>query len=320
MTQLNKTPLKVKSITQETASIRTIKLVRADGGELPAPPAGSHIMLHLPNGLVRQYSLTNAQSETDAYRLSILLDEHSRGGSAYLHQQVNVGDELVVSGPKSQFPLVLGAETSLLIGGGIGVTPLLSMAKTLHQQGQNFELHYCARHQRDAAFVKQLRNCEFADRVHFYFSRDPDGERLNFNTLLHDIVAGRHLFCCGPNAMMDAVAQAASHWPRGSVHFEKFKADNHQVYEDIPFQLVLERSNKTFTVPADKSALDVLHDNGYDIDNVCGEGICGACLINVVDGEVEHRDGILSEDEKSANDIMTLCCSRAKSDTLVIEL
>ncbi|WP_017443799.1 PDR/VanB family oxidoreductase [Gayadomonas joobiniege] len=319
MSNLNKQSLVVSKIINESETVKTFKLSYPDLSPVPSVTAGAHLVCYLGNGLTRQYSLINGEQQTDAYYISVLKDADSRGGSAWMHENLKVGDSLLVSGPKNQFPLVIGAERSILIGGGIGITPLLSMAKTLFKQGSDFVLYYCARYQKDAAFVEHLKNCEFADKVQFYFSRDAGGRRMPITDIVKTILPGQHLYCCGPNLLMDAVANATLHWPRGSVHFEKFKA-NQKIYEDKPFVLELSRSQKTFQVPAEQNALEVLHENGYDIDMVCGEGICGACLVNVSAGEIEHRDEVLSDDEKAENDIMTLCCSRAKSNKIVIEL
>lgn len=317
---LEKTPMLVKRIDNQTANISVFELVPQDGEALPQTTAGSHIMCHLDNGLVRQYSLINKGGKADSYQIAVLNDPDSRGGSRYIHENIHTGRMLTVSGPKNDFSLVLGAEKSVLIGGGIGITPMLSMARTLHAEGEAFELHYCAKSPETAAFVNELTRCDFADNVSIYYSKTDTPNRVDLSQLLSEIEPGKHVFCCGPEAMMDAVKAATMHWPRGSVHFEKFKAGAIEVQEDRPFDLRLSKSDKVLHVPAEKTAIEVLAEHHYEVDMVCGEGVCGACLVNVVDGDIEHRDQVLTDDEKSDNDVMTVCCSRAKSSSLTLDL
>lgn len=317
---LEKQALLVSNIIEETPLISVFELTAPEGVELPDVKAGSHIMCHLDNGLVRQYSLINKSGEAQSYQIAVLNDPESRGGSRYMHESVKQGDEIQISGPKNDFSLVLGAEKSILIGGGIGITPMLSMARSLDAEGEDFELHYCAKQQESAAFIQELSECGFADKVSIYYSQTDEPSRLDVAKLLSEIEPGKHAFCCGPEALMDAVEEAASHWPRGSVHFEKFKAGAIEAQEDKPFDIRLAKSGKVLHVPAEKTAIAVLAENQYDVDMVCGEGVCGACLVNVVDGDIEHRDQVLTDDEKSDNDVMTVCCSRAKSAVLTLDL
>ena len=317
---LEKVTLLVKDVIEETSSIKVFELVAVDDSELPLVKAGSHIMCHLDNGLVRQYSLINEGGKANSYKIAVLKDPNSRGGSRYMHEKIKKGCSVVVSGPKNDFSLILGAEKSVLIGGGIGITPMFSMAKTLHAERNDFELHYCAKYSESAAFVEELRTCDFADKVSFYFSQTNNPNRLNVTELLSAIEPGKHVMCCGPENLMDAVQAATAHWPRGSVHFEKFKVGAVGVREDKPFKLRLAKSGKVFHVPSEKTAIEVLAENHYDVDMVCGEGVCGACLVNVLDGDIEHRDHVLTDDEKSDNDVMTVCCSRAKSASLTLDL
>ena len=317
---LEKDALCVKNVVMETPEISVYELAAPDGTALPNVTAGSHIMCHLDNRQIRQYSLIDAGGGALSYHIAVLKDPESRGGSRFIHETINTGDTMVVSGPKNDFSLVLGAEKSVLVGGGIGITPMLSMARTLHAEGEAFELHYCAKSPGTAAFISTLNACGFADKVHFHFSQTDEPDRLDVKRLLAAIEPGKHVFCCGPEALMDAVQAATTHWPRGSVHFERFKAGATEAQEDRPFDLYLAKSDKCFHVPAEKTAIDVLTENHYDIDMVCGEGVCGDCLVGVVDGDIEHRDQVLTEDEKSDNDVMTVCCSRAKSEKLTLDL
>lgn len=313
--------LVVRSIADEANGIRSYELAREDHGELPAYEPGAHVAVHLGNGITRQYSLYDEPGPRDSYRIAVLKDPASRGGSRFLHEEVEVGERLQVSGPYNHFPMADDATSSLLIAGGIGITPILSMAYRLHRDGKPFELNYCARHERDAAFVELLRNTvSFGDCVNLWFDGGDPRKGLDVTALLADVVEGRHVYCCGPGGLMNAVERAALHWPAGVVHFERFSAAAPASAENKVFRVFLRRSGVELEVPADKSILQVLKHAGFTVDTVCEQGICGACLTDVVDGVPEHRDHILTEDEKCANDMIAVCCSRSKSPRLVLDL
>ncbi|OXY83762.1 PDR/VanB family oxidoreductase [Oceanimonas doudoroffii] len=320
ITPLDKQPLIVRAVKDEARNIRSVELALESGEALPPFEAGAHLAMHLDNGLTRQYSLYDRPGIRHSYRVAVLKDPASRGGSRFMHE-LKVGDRISVSGPVNHFPLAKEAASSLLIAGGIGVTPILSMALALHHVGSPFQMHYCARHAEDAAFVDWLKNAApFGDRVQLHFDGGDPSKGLDLRALLAEVVPGRHLYCCGPGGLMDAVEAASSHWPAGTVHFERFKASPVVTGENRPFRIYLCRSKMELEVPAEKTALKVLKENGFDIDTICEEGVCGSCLTDVLEGEPEHRDQILTEDEKSMNDVMAVCCSRAKSDRLVLDL
>ena len=320
ITPLKNAPLRVLQRKSEARNVISLELASIDGAELPPVEPGSHLIVHLGNGLMRQYSLTDPAGQRDRYHIGILRDANSRGGSAWVHEHVNTGDSIEVTGPRNHFPLVLGAAKSLLIAGGIGITPILSMARSLDARGEDFELHYCARDRDEAAFVDWLESCSFSNRVRFYFDGGNPARGLDVTSLLEPLIPGRHLFCCGPAGLMDAVDSAAAHWPRGSVHFERFKADQDSLGENRAFRLKLTRSGLELEVPAHRSALDVLREHGFEIESICEEGVCGSCLVDVVDGEVDHRDQILTAEERRDNDVMTACCSRARGKRLELDL
>lgn len=318
---LNKHVLVVRAIKDEARNVRSFELALDDSAELPAAEAGAHLAVHLGNGLTRQYSLFDEPGIRTSYRVAVLNDPQSRGGSRYLHEQVKVGDRLSVSGPFNHFPLAPNSASALLIAGGIGVTPILSMAQHLHRCGVPFELHYCARNEQEAAFVEFLRDiAPFNESVRMHFDGGDPGKGLDVEALLAKVVDGQHLYCCGPGGLMNAVEAASSHWPTDAVHFERFKADPVAAAENTTFDVYLARSKMELTVPADKSILKVLKEAGLEIDTVCEEGVCGSCLTDVLEGTPEHRDQILTDDEKRANDVMAVCCSRAKCGRLVLDL
>ncbi len=321
MSSLNERPLVVRRVLQEAARIRSYELVAKDGAELPPFEAGAHLIVHLPNGLARQYSLCNQPGVNGVYQVAVLRELEGRGGSACMHDEIKEGDVLPITGPENNFPLVAAADKHLLIGGGIGITPILAMVRHLHETGADFALHYCARSPEEAAFVAFLKGAPFADRVHFHYDGGDPSKGLDVAALLKDHAAGTHLYCCGPTGLMDAVRAASAHWPESHVHFESFKAaQSFDTADDQSFEVVLAKSGKTYKVPADQTILEVLEDNGHTVDSVCQEGICGACLTDVVEGEPEHRDEVLTDEERDSNKLMTICCSRSKSARLVLDL
>jgi vanillate O-demethylase ferredoxin subunit len=318
---LNKHVLVVRAIKDEASQVRSFELALDDNADLPPVEAGAHLAVHLGNGLTRQYSLFDEPGTKNSYRVAVLKDPQSRGGSQYMHEQVKVGDKLPVSGPFNNFPLSPDAASAVLIAGGIGVTPILSMAHHLHRCGTPFELFYCARSEQEAAFVELLKNAvPFKQSVRLYFDGGDPSKGLDVKALLATIVEGRHLYCCGPGGLMNAVDATSSHWPAGTVHFERFKAEPVATAQNSEFRVYLARSRVELAVPCDKTILKVLKEAGFEIDTVCEEGVCGSCLTDVLEGVPEHRDQILTDDEKRANDVMAVCCSRAKSGRLVLDL
>ncbi|MBN3723270.1 PDR/VanB family oxidoreductase [Burkholderia sp. Ac-20379] len=321
VTPLDRHPLVVRAIAEEAAGIRSFELAAPDGAALPGYAPGAHLAVHLGNGITRQYSLYEAHGPADRYRIAVLNDPASRGGSRYLHEAVRVGTELRVSGPFNHFPMSPGARRAVLIAGGIGITPILSMASQLHRDGTPFTLHYCARRERDAAFVARLRDAApFRDAVRLHFDDGDPARGLDVVAALAEAPDGCHVYCCGPGGLMNAVEQASAHWPVGAVHFERFAAEPVAGASNAAFRVVLRRSGREFDVPADKTILQVLRAAGLAVPTVCEQGVCGACLTDVAEGVPDHRDRILTDGEKAANDVIAVCCSRARSERLVLDL
>lgn len=319
-TALDHATLVVRGVRDVARGIRSYELAPPDGGALPPAEAGAHLVLHLPNGLARQYSLCDAAGARESYRIAVLREPGGRGGSTHMHDEVTEGAGLRVSGPLNNFPLAGDAADSLLVAGGIGITPIISMARTLHAQGKAFSLHYCAREPEAAAFLGEIGEAPFADSVTFHFDGGDPAKGLDARGLLAPVTAGRHLYCCGPAGLMDAVEEASAHWPRGTVHFERFKAAPAETGEDLPFTVRLARTGIELEVAGDKTVLQVLRDNGVEVATVCEEGLCGSCLTDVLEGEPDHRDRILTDEEKAANDVMAVCCSRAKTPLVVLDI
>jgi vanillate monooxygenase ferredoxin subunit len=310
----------VKSKRIEADDIVSLALVSLEGETLPAFEAGAHIDLHLPNGLIRQYSLCNPPSETQRYLVAILKDPNSRGGSEAVHTLVNEGDEIEISVPRNLFPLNSEAKKTLLFAGGIGVTPILAMAETLHHAGKDFEMHYCARSQSRAAFVSRIQSANFADKVRCYF--DDEKQSLNAKAVIGLPTAGTHIYVCGPSGFMSFVIDSATsqHWPAEQVHKEYFAAESVDKSHDSAFEVEIKSTGKVIPIRADQSVIEALEDEDIFLPVSCAEGICGTCITGILAGEPEHRDVFLTDVEKAANDKFTPCCSRSRSARLVLDL
>lgn len=313
--------MRVKVLRREAQAegIDSFELGREDGAPLPAFSAGSHIDVHLPNGLVRQYSLCNDQAETHRYRIAVLRDPASRGGSVAMHEQVKEGDTITISEPRNHFPLEHAPHT-LLLAGGIGITPLLCMAQRLNTAGASFELHYSTRSLSRTAFQGEVK--AFGERTRLHLDDGDAAQKLDLPAVLAAQPAGTRLYVCGPSGFIDFVVQTAksSGWPADRIHLEYFGAAPQDTSGDGAFEVRLASTGKTYTIPADKSVTTALHEHGVEILVSCEQGVCGTCLTRVLEGECDHRDLYLTDEEKAANDQFTPCCSRAKSKVLVLDL
>jgi vanillate O-demethylase ferredoxin subunit len=314
--------VRVARKADEALDIRTFELVDVTGAALPSFSAGSHVDVHLPNGLTRQYSLCNDAAETHRYLLGVLRDPASRGGSAAMHDLVHEGDMLQISAPKNHFPLAHDARRSLLLAGGIGITPILCMAERLATMGAGFEMHYCVRERARAAFFDRISNARFAPQVQFHFDDGAADQRLDIPRLLAAPASGLHLYVCGPKGFMDAVlGQARTHgWPENQLHYEFFAAERASGGGDAPFEVKLASSGRVVAVPAGQSVVHALAEAGVLVQTSCEQGVCGTCLTRVLEGQPDHRDLYLTPEEQAANDQFTPCCSRAKSAVLVLDL
>lgn len=302
------------------ADVVVLELGRADGAALPAFEAGAHVDIHVAPGLVRQYSLCSDPAEVSVYRLGVLKDPASRGGSVQVHEAMHEGREVQISAPRNLFPLAKDGERSILLGGGIGITPMIAMAHALHRQGADFELHYCGRSRSRSAFLAELAKAPFAAQVVTHFDDEDAAQRLDLPGVLGKADAGVHLYTCGPSGFMDWVIAGAraQGYDDAQIHKEYF-----QVEVDATggsFEVVAARSNKTVQVAEGQSILDALAQVGIKIDISCEQGVCGTCMCEVLEGEPDHRDVYLTDEEKAANDQILVCCSRAKSNKLVLDI
>jgi len=321
---MNVSDLQVRVVRKATEAldISTFELVNVDDRSLPAFSAGSHIDVHLPNGLTRQYSLCNDPGEGHRYLIGVLRDAASRGGSQAMHEQVKEGDVLHVSAPKNHFPLAHEATHSVLVAGGIGVTPILCMAERLAVTGASFEMHYCTRSPERTAFRNRIAASAFSSRVHFHFDDGPESQKLQLNRLLTPMRPGVHLYVCGPKGFMDWLLEAArvAGWPAQRLHYEFFGAQIIKSEDDASFEVKLASTGKIVVVPKDKTVVQALAAVGVEIATSCEQGVCGTCLTRILEGEPDHKDAYLTPEEQAANDQFTPCCSRANSPLLVLDL
>jgi vanillate O-demethylase ferredoxin subunit len=278
--------------------------------------------VQLPGGLSRQYSLCNDPKETHRYLIGVLRDPASRGGSQAMHEQVQEGQVLQISAPKNHFPLAHDAKRSLLLAGGIGVTPILCMAERLAITGAEFEMHYSTRSRERTAFYERIASSAYAPQVQFHFDDGAAAQKLDLAALLAVPQAGVHLYVCGPKGFMEAVLNTAraQGWPESQLHYEFFGAEVAKSDSDASFEIQLASSGRLITVPKDQTITQALAAAGVEIMMSCEQGVCGTCLTRVLDGVPDHKDSYLTPEEQAANDQFLPCCSRSRTPMLVLDL
>jgi ferredoxin-NADP reductase len=312
--------LQVRAIRLQAEGVHAFELVDPEGNLLPVVAAGAHLDVHLPGGLLRSYSLAGDPADRARWTLGVLRERQGNGGSRAMHDGVRVGDVLTVGSPRNAFARVPGAAHTVLIAGGIGITPLKAMAHELSAQGASFELHCCARSPRHAAFAQELQDLVPAQRLHWYFDNGVAGQGLDIAALVQRQVAGAHLYYCGPSGFMKACAEASAHWAAGTVHSEFFKAPQAlaKTAPDGGFEVRLARTGVTLPVLADQTIVRAMELAGHRVPTSCLSGLCGSCKVDYLEGDVEHNDYILSDEEKTR--CLTLCVSRSRSPMLVLDL
>lgn len=313
--------VRVASRAQVAQDIVRLDLVSPEGGDLPPFEAGAHIDLFLGNGLTRQYSLCNDPADRGRYRIAVLREPASRGGSTFVHETLSEGATLRIGAPRNLFALDETAEEHLLFAGGVGVTPILAMALRLHALGHPFVFHYCARDRSRAAFLDELAAAPFAHAVRLSFDAEPR-TRLDLDSALADPVPGRRLYVCGPGGFMAHVIDGAlaRGWPPEQIRKEHFAAPSAPEGKNRAFELVIASTGQVVPVAADQTAAQALEAAGVFVPVSCEQGVCGTCLTRVTGGQPDHRDAFQTDDERAANDQFTPCCSRALSPRLVLDL
>lgn len=316
--------VRVTSALPVAQDIRLLTLAPVDGLPLPAYQPGSHIDLHLASGLIRQYSLCGPHGDSSRYAVAVKLEPKSRGGSKWVHEKLDAGAELRISVPRNNFPMAGHARHSILVAGGIGITPLISMARALQAQGQSFELLYFCRSTEHAAFRDELEDGLLSTASRFYLGLT----REAVTEALHEALISRpeegHLYLCGPRPFMDTVQEVAAQlgWPQDAVHLEYFSASGQATNAEanIGFQVALARSGVTVDVAADDTIVDALRRRGIDVETSCEQGVCGTCVTSVLEGTPEHHDCFLTTEEKTRGNCMAICISRSLSPRLVLDL
>lgn len=309
----------VKNRHVEGGNIAVMEFVSATSTTLPKVEAGAHIDVHLPNGMVRQYSLCQNPNDEGKFRLGILRDPESRGGSVSAFDEIKDGMQIQVSEPKNLFPL-LKAKHSVLIGGGIGITPLITMAYQLAHEGESFELHYCGASPGNCAFVDEIKNGELAKYTTFHFKSEGASHRAFFESAIKDIDLESHIYTCGPVGFMDWVINLATthNFPEQQIHKEYFQVETDTSGDS--FEVVAERSGKIIMVEAGETILQALAKEGIEIEMSCEQGVCGTCMCDVIEGEPDHRDVYFTDEEKASNEQILVCCSRSKTPRLVLDI
>lgn len=310
----------VINVSQIAEGIRSFEL---SAERLPRFSSGSHIDVFLPGGLVRQYSICNDPQDQNKYVIAVQKETNGRGGSEYLYDHLQKGNEIYISAPKNNFPLTVDADRFTFVAGGIGVTPIMSMIATCLRNGDDFVLHYCTRSRKRTAFLNQLAPYMASGRVVLYF--DEDGNRPDFDELLKERAAREHIYYCGPPGFLGIVDDATRKWPQGFVHFERFTADPEKDSAAInatneSFEVRLSSSQQTLIVAADETIVQALERNGVHVDVSCEEGYCGTCMTRYLEGNPDHRDSVL--DELNRKQYIMVCCSRSKSKNgpLILDL
>jgi len=307
---------RLRTIRWEADGINSYLLEPMPGETLPTFDAGAHIDLQLAQGLTRSYSLVNDPATTDYYEIAVHHAIDGRGGSRHIHENWRVGEILEVSAPKNNFPMDERASHTVLIAGGIGITPMLPMIARLEALGKPWELHYVAANRHRAAYVDRVEDYEQAELI---FDGETTGVRLDLKAITAAAPAHAHLYCCGPGGMLDAFVALCADRPKDHVHIEYFSAETELAVEG-GYTLELRKSGKTIAVEEGETMLDALLSAGVNVGFACSEGVCGTCEVRVLDGVPDHRDHFLSEDEKAANKAVMVCCSGSKTANLVLDL
>ena len=309
--------LRVNRAEKVAADIYLFELGHPDGAELPQFTAGSHLTVRSPNGSLRKYSLCNDPAERDRYVIAVKRDPAGRGGSVDLVDNARAGDSVEVSEPHNAFELAAKAPSFILIAGGIGITPILSMARKLNSEGRRYKLYYLTRSAQTTAFRDELQGEEFRGKVAVHHDAGDPARAFDLWPILEKPTTA-HVYCCGPRPLLESVRDMTGHWPANAIHFESFvDAGAGSKPEDRPFTVVLARSGERIEVAPGVSILDAMREKGHDAPSSCESGTCGTCRTRLIAGEADHRDLVLMDDEKA--DQIMICVSRGKTPEIVID-
>lgn len=308
--------LRLTAVRYAALDTHLFEFSSTDGAPLPAYDPGAHIDVHMPGGLMRQYSLARPYRADQPYLVGIKLDAGTRGGSRYMHESARVGRLFRIGGPRNNFPLKEDAPHSVLIAGGIGITPVWCMAQRLEEIGASFELHYAVRARADAVFLEELERMAPKLRLHV----DAEAQAvLDVPAILRAAPQGAHLYCCGPGPMLQAFEAASADWPEAQRHVEYFSAPQLKPIEG-GFVVVLGKSGREFIVAPGTTILETLRAAGLNVPASCEQGVCGACETKILEGTPDHRDLLLTPAEKASGKTLMICCSGSLSERLVLDL
>ena len=313
------TPLRVAAAGEIATGVFRYELRDSAGADLPPFTAGAHVTVWVPSGGTRCYSLANDPAERDRYVIAVKREENGRGGSRSLVDRTHKGDLIPVSAPANLFPLPPKAREFIFVAGGIGITPILAMAQHLNTTGvDRYHLYYLTRSPAMTPFLDELRASEFAGKVTVHHDNGEPDRAFDLWPLFERPTSA-HIYCCGPQALMDAVRDMTGHWPSNAVHFESFtNAQAAPRVDDVPFAVRLARSGDVVTVPAHVTIMDALRAHGCRVASSCETGTCGTCRTRLLAGIADHRDMVLTDDERADN--IMVCVSRAKSAELMLEM
>ncbi|MBX9760140.1 MAG: PDR/VanB family oxidoreductase [Beijerinckiaceae bacterium] len=308
--------MRLTSIRYAAHDTNLYEFRRTDGAALAPVEPGAHIDLNLPNGMMRQYSLVTADGDPAAYVVGIKRDRASRGGSIFIHDQLRVGQVIAIGGPRNNFPLKEDAAHTVLVAGGIGITPIWCMAQRLKKLRRSFELHYACRDRAEVAFHDELKAMPEAN---IHIDAEAGGKFMDVAAIIAGARKDAHFYCCGPIPMLEGFEKATASLPPDQVHVEYFSSKE-EAATGGGYVVELRKSGKEYSIPEGKTILEVLVEDGVDIMYSCQEGVCGACETAVISGTPDHRDGILTDAERVASKTMMICCSGSKSPRLVLDL
>jgi len=312
------TPLRVTRKQSLATDITLFELAHPEGQALPEFTAGAHITVQTPSGVRRSYSLCGEPQHTDAWQIAVKRDAKGRGGSQSMVDDVQEGSLLPTLAWTNLFELNDAAPAYIFVAGGIGITPIMAMMRHLQSQGRSdFKLYYCTRDAASTAFADELNTPEFAGLVTLHHDQGDPAQALDLWPIFERATRA-HVYCCGPQGLMDSVRDMTGHWPSEHIHFESFGASKTGWSDNQAFDVVLQKSGMRMTVPSHQSILEALREKGHLVPSSCESGTCGSCRSTLVSGEVEHRDMVLRPDEQARH--IMVCVSRAKSTELVLDL
>lgn len=314
----------VESITDVGTGLKAFKILPHPSSSVGFPPfeAGAHIDVHIDDGVTRQYSICNDPREVDQYLIAVKKEDEGRGGSLAMHNDFVEGQIIKISAPRNNFDLDLSAEHYVLVAGGIGLTPILSMAHILEAQGKSFSLHICARSLEHVPFYKEILDLSFSEKIKLHLDDGEEGQKFYPEQALGKKGKGKQLYVCGPTGFMEWVIAAAkgNRWSDLAIFSETFVPRKMENLVNRPFTVKLASSGKEFEVKEDEFLIDVLNRNKCGVPCSCTQGICGSCITPVVSGEPEHRDAVLTDEERQSGKKICVCVSRAKGDLLVLDI